>query len=258
MYFLYSNWYSKFMKLMLVTLLNQYDALLCEGKMAADLARKNGILKPQIYTTFLGVPKERYDKLLYLTPNLNSKNIIFLATGPAGWRTWYKGLDLMIEAFNMAFQISPELSFTIIGDWKKEVKNELLLKCTQEARDAIHFVGYVDGIESYFSKGALYLHCSRGDAFPTVVLEAIAAGLIPIVSEWTGSKEIIEPISSELIVKLNKNIIAEKIIWFMNLPIEEKEELSKQLRKTVKNYTEENALSHYKEIFQQIRTDFNI
>ena len=258
MYFLYSNWYSPFMKRILIAVLNKYDALICEGEMAAELAKKNGILKPKIYTTFLGVPKERYEGLLNLSPNMDSKNIIFLSSGPGWWRTWYKGLDLMIEAFNIAFQKSPDLSFTIIGDWDKSLQDKLLSNCSLEARKAINFVGYVNDLENHLSKGSLYLHCSRGDAFPTVVLEAIAAGLIPIVSEWTGSKQVVEPISKDLIVTLEKEVIAEKILWYMNLPKEEKEGLSLKLRERGKSFTEENAMNHYKQIFVKFNADFNL
>jgi glycosyltransferase involved in cell wall biosynthesis len=257
MYFLYSNWYSKFMKSTLIFILNRYDGLICEGQMAADLAKLNGVVTPT-YTTYLGAPKERYSELLRIQPNMNSKNIVFLSSGPGGWRTWYKGLDLMIAAFNIAFQKDQELSFTIIGDWDISLQNELLSKCSVDARSAIHFVGYVNDLERYFSEGSLYLHCARGDAFPTVVIEAIAAGLIPLVSEWTGNKEIVQMTSEELIVPLDKEIIAEKIIWYMKLPVVDKEELSKKLRKTITKFTEENALIHYQDTFDKIRKDFNI
>ena len=257
MYFLYSNKYSKFMKWVLIKLLNQYDALICEGQMAKDLAMLNGIVTPT-YTTYLGDPKERYDQLTCLQPDLSSKNIVFLSSGPGGWRTWYKGLDLMIEAFNLAFKKDKDLSFTIIGDWNISLQRELLAKCSSEAKNAIQFVGYINNLDEYLSRGSLYLHCARGDAFPTVVIEAIAAGLIPIVSEWTGSKEIIKITSEELIVPLDKEVIANKIIWFMNLPVSEKEELSKKIRESITNFTEKNALIHYQNTFDEIKKDFNI
>ena len=245
------------MKWVLIKLLNQYDALICEGQMAKDLAMLNGIVTPT-YTTYLGAPKERYDQLTRLQPDLSSKNIVFLSSGPGGWRTWYKGLDLMIEAFNLAFKKDKDLSFTIIGDWNISLQRELLAKCSSEAKNAIQFVGYINNLDEYLSRGSLYLHCARGDAFPTVVIEAIAAGLIPIVSEWTGSKEIIKITSEELIVPLDKEVIANKIIWFMNLPVSEKEELSKKIRESITNFTEKNALIHYQNTFDEIKKDFNI
>ena len=251
MYFLYSNKYSKFMKWVLIKLLNQYDIIIKGGIFDTTLAHY--IINPD--TTYLC--KNIYHlsiDLLFLAQQL----IVFLSSGPGGWRTWYKGLDLMIEAFNLAFKKDKDLSFTIIGDWNISLQRELLAKCSSEAKNAIQFVGYINNLDEYLSRGSLYLHCARGDAFPTVVIEAIAAGLIPIVSEWTGSKEIIKITSEELIVPLDKEVIANKIIWFMNLPVSEKEELSKKIRESITNFTEKNALIHYQNTFDEIKKDFNI
>ncbi len=256
MYFLYSNWYSKLVKKIISYVLNKYDILIFEGKMANDLAKKNNIIKPKAYVSFLGVPKERMHKLLSIKPNFNNKNIVFLSSGPGGWRTWYKGLDIMIEAYALAFETVNDMTFTIIGDWDYEVQDSLLSKYTYEIKNSIHFVGYVNNIEDFLSNGSLYLHTSRGDAFPTVVLEAIYAGLIPIVSEWTGSKEILIDDFKDLIVELDIIKISKKIIWFMNLSTEKKEIMSTKLRQIGQKYTEENAISHYKSIFNDIINNY--
>jgi len=249
MYFLYINYYGKLMQKLLIWLLNQYDALMCEGQMAADLAKLNGINKPKLFTTYLGVPKERELKLVKINRKAHNNNFAIIASGPKGWRTFYKGLDLMIDAFSEAYLINPTITYTIIGKWDAELQESLLQDCTAECRKSIRFLGHVEDIESELSKANFYLHTSRGDAFPTVVLEAMMAGLIPIVSEWTGSKEVVGKVDTNCIVKLDKGEIVAKILEFAAMDNTTREDLSKKMRNESLNYTEEFALNHYRETF---------
>ena len=121
-----------------------------------------------------------------------------------------------------------------------------------EDKQAITFTGNVSDITSYFSNSSLYIHISRGDAFPTSTIEAMHAGMPIIMSEYTGTKEIIEKVDKSLILPLDSEIVAEKILWYMNLPIEYKNELSKKLKIAAENYTEKNAISHYQNVFDDV------
>lgn len=259
LYFMYSGWYSKLSKRFMLAILSRYDALLCEGAMSSHLA--NRLLKgkkPKIYTTYLGVPKERLNKLNSITPNLNGTNIIFIAAGPSGWRSWYKGLDLMISAFSIAKKSNQLLRFTIVGEWnQQEVKSQLSGYDKSITRD-ISFVGRTNEIEKYLAESTLYLHCSRGDAFPTVTLEAMISGLVPIVSEWTGTKEVVQEIENGFVVPLEPEIIAEKIVWYFNLPSNLKQRYSLMAREVAKKFTEERAVIHYQKVFQKLYKDLKM
>lgn len=251
MYFLYSKWYGKFMQKTLVRLLNQYDALFCEGQMAADLAVLNGVHKPKIYTTYLGVPIERQKQLLKLEHNYESNNLIFISSGPNGWRTYYKGLDLMINAYSKAFELAPSLSFTIVGDWDKELQEELMKNCSQECINSIHFVGYTKQIDKYLSEASFYYHTARGDAFPTVVLEGMSAGLIPLVSEWTGSKEVVGAVDKNFIVPIDEDLICNKLVELTKLSTSQRKLIAADMRKKSKEYTEDFAINHYQKTFEK-------
>lgn len=251
MYFLYDKWYSKVMQKVLVTLLNKYDILLCEGQMAADLAKLNGI-HTKTYTTYLGVPDERHSVLLNLQPELKGNTFITISSGPDGWRTYYKGLDLMINSFGKAFEKNASIKFVIVGEWTLQKQEELTSNLSSACKQAINFVGHTKEIDRYLGEASFYFHTARGDAFPTVVLEAMAAGLIPLVSEWTGSKEVVQNLSKDLIVSLNEAEIAEKLIELTNLSLEERKERSEQAKELSKKFTEGFALKHYQETFNTI------
>ena len=104
----------------------------------------------------------------------------------------------------------------------------------------------------------MYFHTSRGDAFPTVVLEAMTAGLIPLVSEWTGSKEFISAVDKNQVVALNEELISLKIIEFTKMALEKRMLLASKMREKSKKYTEEFALKHYQGTFDKVIEDFKL
>lgn len=253
LYFLYSNWFSKWSSTIHLYMLKNYDYLICEGLMAEELAYKILPKKcPRTFYTFLGPPRERAKSLSLINPKLNSNKILLISNGPSGFREHYKGLDIMVSAFNLALRQLPNLFFTIVGDWDQNVINKCYPLMDSDHRDKIIFTGKVKSIESYLSDSSLYLHCSRGDAFPTSSIEAMTAGLVPIVSEWTGTKQLVQDISEKLIVPLEVEEIANRIIWYFNLPLDQKFTLSEKAKKVSSDFTEEKAVEHYRETFLKI------
>ncbi len=262
LYFMYAGKFSTFNLLLHKLALRNYDALICEGKMAEQLSKI--LLKekcPPVYTTFLGPQKERTSKLKTLVPDFDKNNILVIANGPANFRQYYKGLDIMIESFKQAFESNNKIQLYIIGNWGLDTQKRLLQTFPKGAASAIHFVGLQNNLESYlsyFSLSSLCLHCSRGDAFPTSTIETMAAGIPTMVSEWTGTKEIVEKVDVKLIVPLNTSQIAERIIWYFNLSKQEKQTLSDKSRIATLNYNEEDALLCYQKTFEKICADLKI
>jgi glycosyltransferase involved in cell wall biosynthesis len=258
LYSLYANRYSKSTHSILISALKKYDALICEGKMSADIARKLLGKDALIYTVFAGIPNEHYRLNAAIKPNTGSKNILFMGNGPSGFRLWYKGLDIMLDAFAIAFASDPELKFTIIGSWEDDIIDQLLSRYDEKIRSAINFVGATNQLNEYIGKNSLYLHCARGEAFGITILIAMLAGLTPIVSEWTGAKEAVTRVDPELVVSLDKDIIAQRILWYFRLSNAEKEKLSEMSRSIAQDYTEEKAISRYQDTFKQIVLDLGI
>ena len=259
LYFLYTHQFSKFNEYLHKQALRRYDALICEGKMAETLARKIlGDKTPKIYTVFNGIPTEHQPSEKWMCKKLNGKNILLIANGQSGFRLWYKGLDLMIDAFDIAVKNDPELTFTIVGAWEKSFTDKLLENKSDKTKNAISFPGPTKDLWKYTQDASLYLHCARGDAFPITILIAMASGLPSIISEWTGTKEVIEQVAPVFIAPLDAKAIAEKINWYFELPLSERELFSNKFRSIAKNYTEENVIENFKSTFAQMIFDFHL
>lgn len=259
LYFIYAHRYSKITEWLHIQGLRRYDALICEGKMAEEIV---GILlkkykkTPKLYTIFNGIPIEHTPTENSYTNNLNGKNILFIGNGPDENRLWYKGLDLMISSFQLAYKNDPDLRFTIVGNWNEDIIEKLLSTCEYETKKSIRFVKASNDLSKFTSETSLYLHCSRGEAFGITILIAIAAGIPALVSEWTGAKEIVEQIDGRFIVPLREELIAEKIGWYFQLSSGEKNKISERGKNIVKNYTESKAIEFYMETFMKIEKDF--
>ena len=253
LYFMYAGKFSRINIALHKWALQRYDAIICEGKMAEDFCKH--LLKekcPPTYVTFLGPLTKRIERLIKCTPDFKSHNILIIAHGPGEFRKFYKGLDIMIAAFYIAWKENPKLELNILGTWDQAIIQECLNGLSDEAISAIHFQSNRGDLEHFFNNSALCLHCSRGDAFPTSTIEAMTAGLPTLLSDLTGTKDITTQIDLNLIAPLDIHSIASQIIWYFSLPEAEKQLLSGKGREIAKNFTEEKAIVHYQQVFNKI------
>jgi len=259
LYFIYAHRFSKLNEWLHKQALRRYDAVICEGEMAADLTvRILGKKAPPIYTVINGIPGEHFPKGEARIINPASKTLLFMGHGPGKDRMWYKGLDIMIEAFHLALQTDPDLRFRIVGNWEKLRIDQVLQKYPEKTRKAIFLLPGQNDLEEVLKDAGLYLHCARGEAYGITILIALAHGVPALVSEWTGAKEVLKEIDLRLIAGLDAPLIAEKIIWYFNLAAAEKNRLSEKSADLARTYTEERAISFHVEVFNKMLNDLAI
>ncbi len=259
MYFLYTHRFSGFNEWLHLFMLRQYDAVVCEGEMTLKMVRELlGKRAPACYVTFLGPPKERLPTLLSLRPNLISTAILIIANGPGKFRMHYKGLDLMIAAFQVARREDTRLSLTILGEWDDECKRIVLTDIDADTRSAITFAGKTSSIDHYLVNAGLCLHCSRGDAFPTSTIEALVAGVPTLVSEWTGTREIVGKVEPSMILPTDPDAIGAAIVKYFQADNDWRNALGRKLREAAMAYTEERAIEHYQEVFGKIKSELGL
>jgi glycosyltransferase involved in cell wall biosynthesis len=259
LYFLREQRYSRIVSLALKKLLGTYDALICVGEMETQLAKEIlGAKCPPTYKVIHGVPEARRRGLGATRPRLEGSDIMFCAHGPGGWRLWYKGLDVMLRAFWMSREQSPGLRLYVVGEWDRSGVEELLAPRRLEEREAVVFTGRQDCLEEWFARSALYLHCGRGDAYAITVLEAMCAGVVPIVSEWTGAREVVARVSGDLVVPLDAEAISQRILWYFTLDDAGRRGLSGRCREIISEFTEDAADRRFEEAFGRMAKDLGV
>lgn len=252
LYFMKAGKFNKFVNYMHKWALSRYDIIVCEGQMARELVLELvPNTKAQVFVTFLGLNHQQLNDLNKLSYSCRSKNISIIAHGPGEFRKFYKGLDIMVKAFNLLNNDLKDLSLVIVGEWNDNIKEEVLQTVDLEKRSKIKFAGKVNGLGEIYRESILILHCSRGDAFPISTIESMASGVPVLVSNITGTKEIVEKVEPKLITTIDIVDICDHIKWFYKLDEVEKVKLSNKFKNIAANYSEENALQHYRDVFKE-------
>src|ERR1700756_4425796 len=201
LYFLYTNQYKPSTKKAFIKLFNLYDAFICEGDLQVNILNilLGNTHTKKIYKIFNGNPAIRFDKLLKIEPDFEKLNILTIGAIPNKERVFYKGVDLMLSAFetlklNIKYK---NVTFTIVGEYDKNMVAELLNTYCPKSKESVIFLGQSEDLSIQLKEADLYLHIARGEAWGISVTEAMLAGIPPIVSELTGSKEVVNKVSSE-------------------------------------------------------------
>ena len=101
----------------------------------------------------------------------------------------HKGIDLLIEAFNLFSQKNQEWCLDIVGEGKEEnTFRDLIVRYHLENRITIH--SFTNNIQEYYSNAQIYVLSSRWEGMPLVLVEAMAHGLPIVTSDLPVSKEI--------------------------------------------------------------------
>lgn len=263
LFFLKEKRYSSLTHRALLSALRTHDALICFGEMQAHLARsllgERG--RPVMFTIRGGaVGRDRLTAFNRVRPALDGRVVLFIGFGPAEWRGWYKGLDLLLHAVGLVSTKITELNVCVVGEWDPSYIEALQARLPVFP-SRVEFAGSIwdlSRLSHCLSGAALYVHLGRGDAFGISVLEAMCAGLPPIVSEWTGAREVVEKVDPRLVVPCDAKGAAERIQWYFQLSLEEKKELSARSREIAIQYTEEHAVESFVEAYCQILRHFSL
>lgn len=256
LFFYHNNKYSKLVRWMVKTYLKKSDVILCVGNFQAELATKIiGIESSnKIKTINNWVFPEKQKVLEQIKPILNSNKILFIGDVSAEFRAWYKGVDLMIKAFDLASKVNPDIILEMVGINDDKHLEPFLSVLSPETRKKI-IIKERQVIYPFLETASLYLHCARGEAWGISIMEALSAGVPVICSDLTGAKEIVEKISKKQVVSTNETEISEKILWYFNLSNQEKFEISEKGRSVMKDYSEEKSLQKFHSTYNEILTE---
>jgi glycosyltransferase involved in cell wall biosynthesis len=221
-----------------IELLKEVDLFLCLGKMEDRLLKeiipdaKSIVVYPVIKTE---VNKKFIGKKVNL-PYLNRHKILTIGTNSA----YYKGIDITFESFKIVKKRFPDSELTIAGNIND------LNKYVDCNYPGVHCIGYAKDVVKLIKNSSLYVHMGRGDTFPLSSLEAMLGGLPTIVSEWTGTKEVVQNINSNYIAPLKSRDLADIIINHFNKKATQKKALSIRFREAAIEFSKRDIIKNFK------------
>jgi len=168
--------------------------------------------------------------------DINSKNIIYV-----GVLNKQKGVDKTVKVFLQIRRTTPEAKLFLVGlgPLKREIEN---IK-----NKNIILTGFVKNPQTYMKECCIYINLSRLDPFGVGVVEAMAAGLVPIISKNVGAKDLVKKVDRNLIVKEEDE--AAKIILSLLKDRKKISRLSEKAKKEAVKYNKENSVKEFKKSF---------
>ena len=211
------------------------DGAIAVSKLAKESAEE--FLHIPIRIVHPYIVDEMYERLGKINPNIGDHNIISIGYGE------HKGMDILVEAFEIVKKEVKDAELYIIGKNHPKEWNEI---------NGVHVEGYVDDLIPYFEKATLFVQSSRADTFPVSTLESLRAGLPTIVTEKTGTKEVIENLGNEFVRKVDVEDIAEGILHYFDLSDSEKKELSLKAKKISEKFNKNEMCEMFRREFSSL------
>jgi len=169
-----------------------------------------------------------------------------------------KGIITLLNAANDILMHVPECNFMIVG------KDKFLSKYKKIARknDVIakmKFLGHRSQNELYsiYQQASIFVLPSLTEAFGVVILEAIAAGAVPVASNVGGIPEIIQDeVNGLLVPPDNPEALARAIIRLLKNP-DLIEKLRSNGRLTLERFSHEEMVSKTIEVYNELINNQN-
>jgi glycosyltransferase involved in cell wall biosynthesis len=181
------------------------------------------------------------NELFKLKPDLKSKGVITIGISERA----RKGTDIFIKIADSF----PEIKFYLLGP-PHLIPKELHERVNQMKN--LITPGYVPP-EKYLELSAFTIIPSRYDPGPITLNEAMATGLIPIVSKMVGGKELVKELDEKLIIdSFNSEDYIKKLRELINKDKEEIKNLSKKSKEIAYKYRREIQMKDFKVKFDRI------
>jgi glycosyltransferase involved in cell wall biosynthesis len=205
---------SIFHKLRAKYVLSKADLVTCDGTNLIQELIQLGFNKERIIFAPMGIEqgllKERKDELE------DKEEIILLSL-----RSLEPVYDLstLIKAIPLILKrTDKKIKLWMVGEGSQ--KKELVQLCTNlNVEKEIEFKGRVsrEELEDFLHKADIYISTSLSDSTSVSLLEAMASGLIPVVSDILGNREWIEEgVNGFLFPAGDSQTLAQKIVWVIN------------------------------------------
>jgi len=152
-----------------------------------------------------------------------ARDAVVKVLGSVGRLTEQKGYCYLIDALAIVLQQLPGLDLILVGDG--ELREELEAQAQKLGiSQRINFTGLVDNVQYYYDQMDLFISSSLWEGLPTVLMEAMAAGIPIVTTDIPGSNDLIQEGKSGWLVKMeDPESLAEAIISACAAPDKRKE-----------------------------------
>ncbi|MUV88592.1 glycosyltransferase [Halapricum sp. CBA1109] len=173
-----------------------------------------------------------------MTPSLESNHAITVCEGRD-----HKGVDMLVDAWEGVREYVPDATLSIVGRNHPE---------EYESVSGVTVSGYVENLAEEYSRASLYVHPARADAFGVTVLEAMRTGVVPMVTEATGSYPFVADVDDDLVVDPTTESIARGVVQYFQLPDDERQARSERSKAVTAPFVEDVKTREFESRFRSL------
>ena len=233
--------------------LRKADLVVCRTPFMREEIAKLGINSKKVRISFLGVNTKEFSPVKSseeLRQRLNIANLIPVVISTRALRPIYD-IETLVKAIPLILKDINQAKFVIVGGGEQRKYLETLAK-SLSILDSIVFVGFIphETISQYLASSDVYVSTSLSDGTPSSLLEAMACGLAPVVTDIAANRSWIKDGENGFLVPVKDHeMLADRITLLlknddirnrfgeMNIKIvKEKAEHSVQLQKLEEIY----------------------
>lgn len=168
-----------------------------------------GVKDEQIYHVTYGVDSSKFE---YVQKASGTQPLKLIYVGQVNYRKGMHHLLKVVSQFN-----KNQIVLNIVGS----VSNSNKFYQKYKDCDNINFLGYLtrDILAQEYQKADVFVLCSLGEGCALVALEALSCGLPCILSDMTGSNDLIENYKNGIVFQVGDDeALRNAIQWFINNP----------------------------------------
>jgi glycosyltransferase involved in cell wall biosynthesis len=184
------------------------------------------------------VLQENYDALAAVDPSIEANVAVTVA------RPWhYKGVDVLVKAWPRVREEFPDAELHVVGRGHPESYAET---------PGVELRGYVEDLSDAFAPASLFVQPSRMDAFPVSTLEAMRAGLPPLVTRTTGTSSEAKAVHDSLVVAPNAEALARGVREYFARDADERRELAERARERGARFDPASRKAAFRDAFRDV------
>ena len=214
------------------------DGVVAVSEFAAEFTRPVVGRETPIEVAHPFVQPDAYEALGSVEPDLES-NVAVTVARP--WR--YKGVDMLVDAWPRVREEYPDAELHVVGSGHPEEYAET---------PGVRVRGYVENLTDAFAPASLFVQPSRMDTFPVSTLEAMRAGLPPLVTRTTGTRSEAREVNPSLVVETNEYALSRGVREYFARDADDRRALSGRARERGAQFDADSRTTAFRDAFRDV------
>jgi glycosyltransferase involved in cell wall biosynthesis len=217
------------------------DGVVAVSEFAAEFTRPVVGPATPIAVAHPFIQPETYGALGDVDPDLASNVAVTVA------RPWhYKGVDMLVDAWRRVREAIPDAELHVVGGGHPDAYGDV---------PGVTVRGYVEDLADAFRPASLFVQPSRMDTFPVSTLEAMRAGVPPLVTNTAGTRSEAREVDASLVVDPSPDALAAGVVAYLERDVADRERLAAVARKRGARFDAASRKRAFREAFERVLAD---